>query len=101
KRRAERRIGATGLGARRLGTLWGCALASALVALGLKLAMARQLGAAPAPTQWEGHALAAPALPPALTGILVLGTFGLLYFTLCALLGVPESEIVWRRVKRR
>jgi putative peptidoglycan lipid II flippase len=101
RRQAQRRIGRTGVGARKLGALWTCALAAALVALGLKLALARQLGAATAPTQWEGRAFAAPALPPVLTGILVLGTFGLLYFALCALLRIPESEILWRRAKRR
>jgi len=102
RRAAQRRIGKTGLGMKRLLSLWASSLVAAAIALGLKLALARQLGVPAADAaHWEGTALAAPSLPPILTGILVLGAYGVLYFGLTALLRVPESAIVFRRLKRR
>jgi putative peptidoglycan lipid II flippase len=102
RRAAQRRIGKTGLGMKRLLSLWASSLVAAAIALGLKLALARQLGAPAADAaHWEGTALAAPSLPPVLTGILVLGTYGALYFVLTAVLRVPESAIVFRRLKPR
>jgi putative peptidoglycan lipid II flippase len=102
RRAIHRRIGKTGLGVKRLLALWTSALAAAAIALGLKILLAHHLGTSAAdPTQWEGRTLAAPSLPPLLTGILVLGTYGVLYFALAALLRVPESALVLRRLKRR
>ncbi|HYR55485.1 MAG TPA: murein biosynthesis integral membrane protein MurJ [Myxococcaceae bacterium] len=102
RRAAQRRIGKTGLGMKRLLGLWASSLVAAAIALGLKLALARQLGAPAADAaHWEGTALAGPSLPPLLTGILVLGTYGALYFGLTAVLRVPESASVFRRLKPR
>jgi len=102
RRAAQRRIGKTGLGMKRLLSLWASSLVAAAIALGLKLALARQLGVAAADTaHCEGTAFAAPSLPPILTGILVLGAYGVLYFGLTAVLHVPESAIVFRRLKPR
>jgi putative peptidoglycan lipid II flippase len=102
KRAAQRRIGKTGLPIKNLVALWASALVAAGIALGLKVALARQFGTnADAAAHWEGAALAAPSLPPILTGVLVLGTYGALYFGLTAILRVPESAIVFRRLKRR
>ncbi|HXN41943.1 MAG TPA: lipid II flippase MurJ, partial [Myxococcaceae bacterium] len=102
RRAAQRRIGKTGLGMKRLLSLWASSLVAGAIALGLKLALARQLGVPAADAaHWEGTALAAPSLPPILTGILVLGTYGVLYFGLTALLRVPESALVFRRLKLR
>jgi len=102
RRAAQRRIGKTGLGMKRLLSLWASSLVAAAIALGLKLALARQLGVPAADAaHWEGTAFAAPSLPPILTGILVLGAYGVLYFGLTAVLHVPESAIVFRRLKPR
>jgi putative peptidoglycan lipid II flippase len=102
KRAAQHRIGKTGLTIKNLVALWASALVAAGIALGLKVALARQLGASAADAaHWEGTALAAPSLPPILTGVLVLGTYGALYFGLTAILRVPESAMVFRRLKRR
>ena len=79
------RIGHTGVGARFMATLWSAALASAIVAWGIKLASR---------AAW-------PTLPPAVVGPLVLVPFGGSYFALTAALGVPHAAEVVRAVLRR
>jgi putative peptidoglycan lipid II flippase len=102
RRALRRRIGETGLGLKKLLSLWASALGAAAVGLALKSGLAHYLGArAPEPEQWEGNALAAPSLSPVLTGILVLGAYGVIYFALAALLRVPESALVLRRLRSR
>jgi len=65
------RIGRTGLPAGYVVTLWGSAIAAALVAWAAKLAV--------------------PALHPILTAIVVLGPYGAVFFGVTWLLGVPEA----------
>jgi putative peptidoglycan lipid II flippase len=102
RRQVRQRIGHTGLPASTLGALWGSAVLAAAVGLAIKLALARFAGtAAPAPGSWEGDVLGAPALPASLTGLLVLGAYGLLYFAFTSLWGVPESLAVVRKFRRR
>ncbi|HKD42319.1 MAG TPA: murein biosynthesis integral membrane protein MurJ [Myxococcaceae bacterium] len=102
RRGIQRRIGKTGIGAVRLLSLWTSALAAGGIGLGLKLGLARYWGAmASDPNQWEGRALAAPSLPPVLTAVIVLGIYGMLYFAFAALLRIPESAMIFRRLKHR
>jgi putative peptidoglycan lipid II flippase len=78
RRALEPRIGSVALG----GGLWvrmaGSALAGAAVGWGLRLLL--------------------PPLHPILTGVLVLGGFGVTYYVLSALLGLNESRIVTDRL---
>jgi len=74
------RIGRTGLPAGYVVTLWGSAIAAALVAWAAKLAV--------------------PALHPILTAIVVLGPYGAVFFGATWLLGVPEAVSALARVTR-
>ena len=78
--RLNRRIGRTGLPSRLLVTLWAGAVGAGAVACAIQLA----LGA-------SHRFIIAGA---------VLGSFGVLYFGLTYLLGVPESAAVLARVRR-
>jgi putative peptidoglycan lipid II flippase len=84
RRALEPRIGSVALG----GGLWvrmvGAALAGAAVGWGIRLLL--------------------PPLHPILTGVLVLGGFGVTYYALSALLGLSEARVVTDRLlkmKRR
>jgi putative peptidoglycan lipid II flippase len=95
----SRRIGPIGLGGRRVLVLWGSAMAAALVGFGLKWVLGRIFGTMSlAPLSWEGNAFAAPALPPLVTAVLVLGCFGGLYLSFTRLFRVPESQAMMRQV---
>jgi putative peptidoglycan lipid II flippase len=79
--RMNTRIGRTGLPARFVASLWGAALAAGVAAFALHRAI---------------------RIPSSLlTGAVVLGVFGLVYFAVTMLLGVPESRSLLRRVRRR
>ncbi len=102
RRKLRRRIGRTGLSTRNLVTLWGCAAVAAVVGLATKLGLGQVVGtAASGRGAWEGNALAAPALPAVVTGVIVLGVYGVLYFALTSALKVPESVALVRRLRRR
>src|SRR5262249_49857252 len=101
RRRLGRRIGRTGLPARFVAALWGCAAVAAGIGLAIKWGLAQSVGAtAVAPGAWEGNFLAGPALPAVLTGAIVLGVYGVLYFALTSLGGGPESVALGRRRRR-
>ncbi|MDT7689290.1 MAG: putative peptidoglycan lipid flippase [Acidobacteriota bacterium] len=80
RRGLNRRIGRTGLPLSYVGKLWASAGASAGVAWGLKLLL--------------GH------IHPIILAVLVLTPYGLLYFALTSLWGLPESRSVVARFTR-
>src|SRR5262249_10398460 len=83
RRRLGRRIGRTGLPARFVAALWGCAAVAAGIGLAIKWGLAQSVGAtAVAPGAWEGNFLAGPALPAVLTGALLLRGSPAPYFPL-------------------
>ena len=77
RRSLNSRIGSTGVRARYLFKLWGAAAVAALVGFGLKL-------------------LLVPMHPLPLA-ILVLGTYGVLYFMIGAGLGVVEARQILKK----
>jgi putative peptidoglycan lipid II flippase len=77
----NQRIGRTGLAASDVVKLWTAAALGAAVAWGIKLAL--------------------PALEPALTAILVLGPYGLVFFAAAFVLGVSDASATFRRVLGR
>jgi putative peptidoglycan lipid II flippase len=96
----NRQIGATGLGARKMLVLWGAAGPAALAGIAVKWMLSRVFGTMNlSPSSWEGNVLAAPALPPPVTAVVVLGCFGALYLFLTLAFRVPESQAVLRRVR--
>jgi putative peptidoglycan lipid II flippase len=80
RRKLNRRIGQTGLHFPFVAKLWGAAIVSAAVALGLKLAV-------------RGH-------NSLVVAVLVLIPYGLLYFGITALLDIRESGMVVSRFTR-
>ena len=70
QRAMHRKIGRTGIGLGELGKLWGLALLAGATGWGV----------------WR----ALPPLGPILTGLLVLGAFGIVYLAAAALLKVPQ-----------
>lgn len=78
--RMNRRVGRSGLPVRFVIALWGSAFAAAAAGFGLKLALA------------DVHRI--------LTAVVVLGSFGVLYFALTSALGIPESSALLRRMRR-
>ena len=80
RRMLNRRIGPTGLPADYVMKLWVAAIAGAATAWAVKLAV--------------------PALHPAVTAILVLGPYGLVFFGATMALGVPEASTAIARFAR-
>jgi len=80
RRSLSRRIGATGIGARYLISLWGCAGCAAAVAWGAKLLIG------------VGR--------PMLLGLVALPLYGVVYFGATALAKVPESRSALGRIAR-
>jgi len=78
--RLNARIGDTGLVARYVVTLWASALIAAAAGFGVERMAAGT------------HRIA--------MAVLVLGSFGVLYFILTTALGIPESSAVLRRIRR-
>ncbi|HKY21716.1 MAG TPA: murein biosynthesis integral membrane protein MurJ [Vicinamibacterales bacterium] len=81
RRTLNRRIGRTGLPTSLSLRLWGAALAAAGVAWGVKLAI--------------------PPVHPIVGAALILTPFGLTFFGLAVVLGVPEARGVLARLTRR
>jgi putative peptidoglycan lipid II flippase len=81
RRAVNRRIGKTGIPARRLATLWGSAALAAAVALGI-------------------HALA-PKSRPLLAGVLVIAAYGATYFASTWIAGVEDAVDNAARITRR
>jgi putative peptidoglycan lipid II flippase len=101
RRSLGKRIGPTGVPGRRLFTLWASALIAGGVALGIKVALTRQLGPLPGVAgEWGGAYLQAPQLNRYLAGALAVLPFGAIYFGLTGLAKVPQSLAVWRRAGR-
>ncbi len=81
--------------------LWACAGAAGLVALGVKLLLARVLGPMVGVEQeWGGSLLVPPAMHPVLACAAIVLPFGAVYFALTAALGVPQAQAVFRRAGR-
>jgi len=75
------RIGQTGLPATYMAKLWGAAAAAATAAWAVKLAM--------------------PELHPIVTGLLVLGPYGAVFFAMALAMGVPEASGAVAMLTRR
>jgi putative peptidoglycan lipid II flippase len=73
-------IGRFNLGGRMIMALWGIAIASAAVALGVKLLV--------------------PGFPIVIRGIVILGLYGLLYIGGATAAGIPEAAETIRPIKR-
>ena len=80
RRSLNRRIGETGLAARFVARLWAAAAVAAAAGFGVKM----MVGVA----------------RPVIDGVLVLGTYGILYFALCYVLRVEETTTAFRRLAR-
>jgi putative peptidoglycan lipid II flippase len=102
RRQLSRRVGSRiGVPPGLLPRLWACAAAAGLVALGVKLALARALGPMEGVSvEWGGSLLAPPDLYPAWTCLAVVLPFGAVYFALTAALGIPQAQAVVRRLRR-
>jgi putative peptidoglycan lipid II flippase len=74
------RIGTTGLPAAIAFRLWGAAIAGAAIAWTLRLVT--------------------PATGPALTAVIVLGSYGLVYLVATLALGVPQASALLSRLRR-
>src|SRR6185436_13977162 len=79
RRRLHERIGSAWPGAGFLLKLWSAAILAAAVALGIKLAI--------------------PVMHPAVTAIVVLGPYGLVYFAATYLFGIPETTSALKRLR--
>jgi len=80
RRSLNRRIGRTGLEFRYVAILWLSAAAGAVLGWGAKLLL--------------------PGLHPIPLAVVVLGTYGVSYFALTSIVGLPESRTVVRKVLR-
>jgi putative peptidoglycan lipid II flippase len=76
KRSLDVRIGRTGLAADYTARLWASAAAGAAVAWAIKLSM--------------------PTLHPVITAVLVLGPYGVAFFTATWLFRLPEASLMWK-----
>ena len=102
RRALSHRIGPSGIAAGSLLKLWAAAAVAAAAGLGVKVALARWRGPVPgAEGEWHGTVLPMPAMNTVLTGALVLGVFGVLYFAITAVMGNEQSRAVLGRVLRR
>jgi putative peptidoglycan lipid II flippase len=81
RRTLNLRIGRTGLAAGYVARLWAAALAGAAAAWGVKLS--------------------APPANPAVTAVIVLGPYGVVFFAAAFALGVPEASSAIRRAVAR
>jgi putative peptidoglycan lipid II flippase len=98
RRSLTRRVGPARLARGRLAALWASALIAAACAVGVKLLLVRAYGYdAGVLAQWGGEWLPPPHLHPALTALLVLGTYGAAYLALSYTFGVPQASTLPRR----
>ncbi len=100
RRALARRIGKTGIPARRLGWFWGSAgVAGALALLG-KVWLTQRAGPAPSLARaWGAQVLPAPALDPILVAALLVPVFGAVYLGLTALGGASQLRSVISRLR--
>jgi apolipoprotein N-acyltransferase len=77
----SKRVGSTGMPMTFVGTLWGAAIAAALLAWVVKLTL--------------------PPLHPVIVAAAVLTPYGLAYFAATLALRIPEARATVRRVLRR
>jgi putative peptidoglycan lipid II flippase len=102
RRTLAKRIGDVGLSRLALSKLWGSAALAAAVALAVKSGLGAWRGtSAVAATEWGATFLLPPNLHPVWTALIVLAPYGVAYFGLTYLLGVPQSAAVLKRVLRR
>jgi putative peptidoglycan lipid II flippase len=80
RQKLHARIGSAWPGASFLVKLWGAAILAAAVAWGIKLVI--------------------PVMHPAVTAIVVLGPFGLVYFAATYVFGIPETSSALKRLVR-
>lgn len=100
--RLGRAIGEVAFPAGRIALLWGVALGAAVAALAVKGGLVRLVGpSAAVRAELWGELLPAPDLGPVLTAAAVLGVYGLAYFGVTALLGVPQARAVVGRLVGR
>jgi putative peptidoglycan lipid II flippase len=99
-RALEKRIGRTGADRKLVAVMYAAALGGALGALAVKIGLSKYFGEKLS-TEFAGSFLPAPAVHPVLAAALILGVFGVIYFLVTALAGVPEAKGVLRRVLRR
>ncbi|XXF81157.1 murein biosynthesis integral membrane protein MurJ [Myxococcaceae bacterium GXIMD 01537] len=101
-RQLARRVGPVGLRAGYVVRLWTGAALAGLAALGLKLLLTRLLGPMPGTSaEWAGGLLTPPRLHPIAAALAIIPLYGVLYFALTAVLGVPEGAAVFRKVFKR
>ena len=81
KRALRQRIGAVGARGSMLARMFAAALAGAAAAWGVRTLL--------------------PGWDPLITGVLVLGTYGAVYFSVAAALGLEQAGALFRRVLRR
>jgi putative peptidoglycan lipid II flippase len=79
--RLNQRIGVTGLDARFVALLWGCAAAAVAAGWGMRFVTAGRNG-------FVG-------------GVIILATYGLVYLAATTIGGVPEARALVERIKRR
>lgn len=106
------RLGAVPAITGRLVKLWGAALVAAGVAVAIKYGLTLHYGARPlALEEWGGQVLPFPLVPELrlwrfdvstlLTSTVLIGIFGVAYFAITGLMGIPQASAVMRRVLRR
>ena len=81
RRTLNSRIGHTGLPLNYIVKLWSAATAAAMVAWPVKLAL--------------------PPMHPAIEGIVILGSYGLVFLVMAFLTRIPEAATVVARFRRR
>lgn len=112
RRAVAKQLGAVPVITGRLVRLWIAAFLSAGAALGLKLALTAHFGArALATEEWAGQVLPFPDVPAMklwrfdvstlVTSTALIGVFGVVYFAVTGLMGIPQASAVLRRVLRR
>ncbi|MBL8922275.1 MAG: murein biosynthesis integral membrane protein MurJ [Myxococcaceae bacterium] len=112
RRAVAKQLGSVPTITARLVRLWGAAFLSAAVAIALKVALVAQVGARALATQeWAGGILPFPDVPAMrvwrfdvstlVTSTALIGVYGVVYFAVTGLMGVPQASAVLRRVLRR
>ncbi len=100
RRALARRIGRTGIPARRLAWFWGSALTAGGLALLGKMWLTARVGPAPALARfWGTQVLPAPAMSPLLVAAVLVPVFGGVYLGLTALGGASQLRTVLSRLR--
>ncbi len=101
RRALEQRIGRARLPRWRFPVLLGSALAAGAAAIGAKVLLGKYFGTHADLAVVLGGVLTPPKLSGLVTAALVLPVFGVVYFALTALFGVPQSTALFRKILRR